>query len=41
MWISIKLFNTFRILEDEIPGTYVYNVQIGADCAQDQVSLSF
>jgi len=31
-----QLVDLKRILEDEIPGTYVYNVQIGADCAQDQ-----
>ena len=28
----------FRLLETEIPGTYVYNVQIGIDCDTDKVN---
>ena len=31
----IELFS--RLLETEIPGTYVYNVQIGIDCDTDKV----
>ena len=35
--IDAYYFVVVSLLKNEIPGTYVYNVQIGVDCPTDKV----